>query len=195
MTAQISDGTSGGAQTITISGTGAAAGATGALEYLGTFSNPGGIGGPLVLAADATISSDTGGGLFQLQGSSITGSGHTLTVTGAGDTEIDDVIGTGAGGLIWNGGGTLTLNGANTYTGVTTISSGTVQADVASVAGVSLARWASTRRSRCLPGAALDIVLNTQIGSLTGGGNVVLSNSKTLTIGGDNTSPRSLYPA
>ncbi len=185
---QIADGVTGGSQSITISGTGSAAGATGALEYLGTNQDQGGLGGALILGANATISSDTIGALFDLGGGSITGSGFTLTVTGAGNTEIDDAIGTGSGGLTWNGSGTLALTGANTYAGATTISSGTVQAEVASVANVSGA-LGNNSAVTLAAGAALDVQANTQVGSLTGGGNVVLSNGKTLTTGGDNTSP------
>ena len=92
------------------------------------------------------------------------------------------------------GDGTLTLSGANTYTGPTTVNAGTLQAGVASVAGTSGAfglnsavRLANTGRT------TLDLNgFNTQIGSLTGGGGAggnVLLGGATLTVGTDNTSP------
>jgi fibronectin-binding autotransporter adhesin len=49
----------------------------------------------------------------------------TLTTSGAGSTNIGDVIsGTGTAGLIVNSTGTTTLSGNNTYSGTTTIGSG-----------------------------------------------------------------------
>ncbi|MEI6287252.1 MAG: autotransporter-associated beta strand repeat-containing protein, partial [Bacillota bacterium] len=48
-----------------------------------------------------------------------------FSVTGAGNTEISGVI-SGATGITKSGSGVLTLSGVNTYTGVSTISGGTV---------------------------------------------------------------------
>ncbi len=56
---------------------------------------------------------------------------RTLTFNGSGSATISGIIGNGgngAGGLTYGGTGSLTLSGNNTYTGVTTISSGTVRA-------------------------------------------------------------------
>ncbi len=56
-------------------------------------------------------------------------SGHALTVNGTGAVAIAGVIangGSAAGSLIHAGSSTLTLSGANTFTGSTTINSGTV---------------------------------------------------------------------
>ncbi len=52
-------------------------------------------------------------------GGTVTNGGNTLTVTGAGDTDITGAI-SGTGGLTKTGAGTLELTGANDYTGVTT---------------------------------------------------------------------------
>jgi len=57
-------------------------------------------------------------------------SGGTLTVTGVGNVSLNGAVangGSAAGNLTMAGTGTMTLSDANTYTGATTISSGTVQ--------------------------------------------------------------------
>ena len=101
---------------------------------------------------------------------------------------------TGAGGVTQLGTGTTTLNAANTYTGPTTVSAGTLQAGVASVAGTSGAFGNNSAITMGnVSGATLALnSFNTQIGSLTGGGttggNVTLGTA-TLTVGGNNTSP------
>jgi autotransporter-associated beta strand protein len=90
--------------------------------------------------------------------------------------------------------GNVLLNGANTYTGATTVIAGTLQAGVASVADVSGAFGKNSPVTMAnVSGATLDLnTFDTQIGSLTGGGanggNVTLG-AASLTVGGDNTSP------
>ena len=100
----------------------------------------------------------------------------------------------GDGSFTKTGAGTLTLSGANTYKGDTTVNAGTLKAGVASVPNTSgafgnnsaviMANDASTN---------LDITgFDTQIGSITGGGvtgGKVLLGAKMLTVGGDNSSP------
>ena len=92
------------------------------------------------------------------------------------------------------GGGSVTLSGASTYTGATTVNAGTLQAGVASVANMSGA-FGNNSAVTLANVAGVTLALNnfsTQIGSLTGGGttggNVTLGTA-TLTVGGDNTSP------
>ena len=48
---------------------------------------------------------------------------NTLTITNAGSTTFADVL-SGSGGLIKQGTSTLTLTGANTYTGPTSVQQG-----------------------------------------------------------------------
>ena len=54
----------------------------------------------------------------------ITGANRNLTFSGGGNSTVTGNITTGTGQLIKNGTGTLTLKGANTYTGITTVSTG-----------------------------------------------------------------------
>lgn len=95
--------------------------------------------------------------------------------------------------LGYNSSGEITLAGANTYSGPTTIST-TVKAGVASVANVSGAFGNNSAVTLSnATGANLNLNgFNTQLGSLTGGGgsggNVQLGTAA-LTVGGDHTSP------
>lgn len=90
--------------------------------------------------------------------------------------------------------GTVVLAGANTYTGPTTITRGTLKAGVASVAGVSGAFGVDSAvnlTNTANTGINLD-GFHTRVGSLTGGGasgGGIALGSATLTTGGDNTSP------
>jgi fibronectin-binding autotransporter adhesin len=123
---------------------------------------------------DQTIGSLAGGGSVQLgTGGLTTGALNTSTAfTGVMD---------GTGSLTKLGTGTMTLGGANTYTGPTTVAAGTLQF----VSGGSLSGQTAVN---VLSGATFDLNGTTQtIGSLEGGGNVVLGNGA-LTAGGNNTS-------
>jgi fibronectin-binding autotransporter adhesin len=93
--------------------------------------------------------------------------------------------------------GTTILSGDNTYTGGTTVSSGTLRAGVASVVNTSGAFGNNSAVALAnTAGVTLDLAgFDTQIGSLSGGGatgGTVTSSTEgefTLTVGGDNTSP------
>jgi autotransporter-associated beta strand protein len=126
-TLQLQNGISVGAESLTISGSGAA-GQNGALVNVSSTNNYAGL---VTLGAAATISSDSGT-LNLTNTGTISGSGFGLTLTGTGNGSIASVIGTGAGTLTKSGSGTWTLTGTNTFSGSTTINAGTLTAAAAS---------------------------------------------------------------
>ena len=69
--------------------------------------------------------SNNGAGVLSVLGN-VNNGANLLTVDGTGNTSISGVIGGGAGGLTKNGSGKLTLSAANTYTGATSVSAGTL---------------------------------------------------------------------
>jgi len=82
--------------------------------------------GPVTLGNDSRINTDAG--LLILNSSTIGSSfdGLGLTVGGAGDTAIGSSILLGAGGLIKDGSGTLTISGTSNYTGATAVNAGSL---------------------------------------------------------------------
>ncbi len=114
---------------LTLNGPGFNSGTTGAPVYQGALRNVSGINtwsGAITLGARAAIHNADTTNTLTLSGA-ISGATFTLTVAGAGDTEIEGVIGTTTGGLSKQGGGTLTLGATNTYTGVTRVEGGTLK--------------------------------------------------------------------
>lgn len=81
-------------------------------------------GGTITLASASRIYSDAS--TLTLSGGIVTG-GFTTTFGGAGNIAETGVI-SGTGGLVKNGTGTVTLSGADTFTGSTTINAGTLTA-------------------------------------------------------------------
>ncbi|MFL9823426.1 autotransporter domain-containing protein [Rhodoplanes sp. SY1] len=115
-------------------------------------------------SSNRVIALDAGGGSFD-------SNGNTATLAGT--------IG-GTGGLTKLGAGTLTLSGASTYAGPTNVNAGTLQAGAADA-------FAPASAFTVASGAVLDLDgFNQTIGSLAGGGNVMLG-AATLT-SGDTTS-------
>ena len=72
------------------------------------------------------------------------GATRTLTVAGSGNTAIGGVIGTTSGALVKNGTGTLTLGGANTYTGTTTVNVGRLDVDGSTGSGAAIVAAGAT---------------------------------------------------
>jgi len=169
---------------LTLNGTGLAG--NGALENVSGTNTYSGL---ITLGSNATIGSDAGT-LNLTNTGTITGSGFDLTLTGAGNGTIHSIIGTGAGTLTMTGSGTWTLFGANTFTGNTSVTSGTL--DLSN----SLALENSTVTS-----GGTGIVFDSSVGSdaftfggLSGSANLALQNNAgtpaavALTVGGNNSS-------
>lgn len=126
-----------------------------------------------------TISSLSGGGN---QGGNVNLGSGTLTV---GDSSSSTYAGSisGSGGLTKEGSGTLTLSGNSSYTGPTTINEGTLKMGAQNATSPNGAVTLSDSKS-----STLDLNnFSTTIGSLTGGGNVLLGTG-TLSVGDDSSS-------
>jgi autotransporter-associated beta strand protein len=107
---------------ITLVGTGISSG--GALRNI---SGNNSIAGLVTLSGTTRINSDSDTLTFDVSaGNAITGTNTAVTFGGSGNITVNDPIGTGSGTLTKDGTGTLTLTAANTYTGKTTISNGTI---------------------------------------------------------------------
>ncbi len=113
-------------------------------------------------------------------GSVILGSAALVTGSDNASTTFSGVI-SGAGSLTKSGAGTWTLSKPSTYTGPTTINTGTLQSGVVNALPI-------TTDLTIASGAVLNLNnFNQTLGSLSGGGNLILGTA-TLTTGGDNAS-------
>ena len=113
------------AEPVTINGTGISNGGAirsiqGNNKFLGT----------ITIGADTRINSDTESNLFEIASSgNITGTGLDIIFGGAGDIKVDDPINTGSGGKVTkDGSGELEISAASNYTGLVTVSAGTLTA-------------------------------------------------------------------
>lgn len=140
--------------------------------------------GAVTLGANTTLTSTLNGSIAL--NSTVTGNGHALQINTAGAASIVGIYsdGTASSSLTFAGAGTLTLSGANTYTGATNINSGTLQLSGSGVVPISSALTLAN-------GTQFNLAdISDSIGSLNGSGNIntgILSTT-VLTLGGDNTS-------
>lgn len=140
-----------------------------------------------LLNGSTTLWTISGTGAVRQNG---TAAANVYVTTGSGDITITAPItnNTGALSLVKSGEGTLTLSGANAYTGATVINAGTLKAGVVTAAfGVNSAVTLAAS-----PGATLDLNgFNNTIGSLAGGGaagGYVKLGAAVLTVGGNDLS-------
>ncbi len=73
-----------------------------------------------------TVNNPTNGGTAQLSIAAVSNSTFLTTFNGSGNVIQTGVFGSGSGGITYSGSGILTLNQANTFTGVLSLNSGTV---------------------------------------------------------------------
>ena len=99
-----------------------------------------------------------------------------MTAGDGNDKTLSGVI-SGAGNYIKAGSGTLTLSGANTYTGTTTINAGdlTVSGSLHDSTAVTIAS-----------GADYNVNASDTVASIEGAGDIVIASSQTLTAGDGN---------
>jgi fibronectin-binding autotransporter adhesin len=117
---QLQGGIAVGNEALTLDGAGI--GASGALRNI---SEDNSWAGTITINSTTRINSDSGTLTLDVtSGNAITGSNDALQFGGAGDVTVNDAIATGTGTLTKDGAGALTLSGANTYTGATTVSAG-----------------------------------------------------------------------
>lgn len=131
----------------------------------------------------ASTISTTGTGALTII-SDLSGTNRNLTFDATSNITLSGNITTGSGSLTKQGSGDLHLSGANTFTGVTTISAGTIVADAAGV-------FANSNRIDISSGASLNLNNFTEtIGRLTGAGilNLGASGTGQLTLGSGNSS-------
>lgn len=112
---------------------------------------------------------------------SLNGTGVSIDVAGTNNARGDIRVSlTGTDGLIKTGDGRLDLRGNNTYTGLTDIQDGQVRLFGGNVIG-------DDQRINVASGAQLRIQADEEVGSITGGGTINLTNDD-FTVGSDNTS-------
>jgi len=141
------------------------------------------------LTANVALSSDTATLLFD-NAMSLGNASRTITIGANGVYTINSLIsGTGSSAalnvnLLSGASGTLVLGGANSYSGGTTLTAGTLQLSGSGTLG-------STSGSLTVNGGTLNLSGTTQgVGNLTGSGGTILNNGTatnvTLTIGNGN---------
>lgn len=126
----------------------------------------------------ASVTMNSGAGYTLVGGTITVDATSSLTISGSIADQSSPV---GVSSITKNGLGTLFLSGANTYTGVTQINAGTIQANAANTLPLFTAVTIAS-------GASLNLNNFSQsIGSLSGSGNTTLGTA-TLTTGNDHSS-------
>ena len=116
---QLQNGVSIAGEPLNLNGTGI--GISGALRNVGGTNVWSGL---ITLGASATIAADTG--TLDLE-ANISNSTSIATFTNTGTIILNGALGPGTGAFVKTGSGLLSVGGANTFTGTTTINGGTVQ--------------------------------------------------------------------
>ncbi|WDQ16393.1 autotransporter outer membrane beta-barrel domain-containing protein [Rhodopirellula sp. P2] len=151
-------------------------GGTLTLEETGLGANSGFSGGMAVGGAGSSTGQagqGIGTGLFlnDVQATVNVANGQAMTIA-------DTIGGNAGGGIVKSGDGTLTLSGANSYTGGTTVSAGTLIGNTTSLQG-NIANNASVQFNQAADG--------TYAGVVSGTGSLTKSGSEALTLSGVNT--------
>jgi fibronectin-binding autotransporter adhesin len=140
-----------------------------------------GLLGPNGLALNASTANLTVAGISTSPGPG------PLLVAGAGNTTIGAITG-GTSSLTKTGGGTLLLNGANTYTGPTTVNGGTLQLGDGGTAGSLSPSSAIVTNGNLVFNRSDSPTQGTDFGTvISGSGNVTQAGSGTLVFNGANT--------
>ena len=111
----------------------------------------------------------------------VTNGGFLLTTAGTGNTSINGAIG-GTGGLTKSGSGTLTLDHANTFTGLTTVNAGTLAfgvSDALSTGAVTVDGATAILSMGANHTATVGTVTLANGGSITGTGSSALTSAGT----------------
>jgi len=129
------------------------------------------ISGAVTLAGNSRLQSDSG--VLAVTGA-VNTAGDTLNIGGAGGTAVAGII-SGTGAVTKDGGGTLTLSAANTYTGGTSVNAGRLELAASE-------RLADTGAVTVASGATLDLNGYTEtIGALSGSGTLQLASGTLIT--------------
>ncbi|BCU78054.1 autotransporter-associated beta strand repeat-containing protein [Luteolibacter sp. LG18] len=167
---------------------------TGKLTITGAYTYPGGVlfgGGRVSVAAETALGTGaltfdggileyTGANATWSRGATINAGGGALDVTSSGATVTQSGVLAGTGSFTKLGAGTLTLTGANAYTGGTVIGGGTLAGTVNGLNGGAIS---------VASGATLTFTGNSQTttSTVTGAGAILQNTANTVLITGDHT--------